>query len=218
MTEKKTLSLLYIITAVIYVGLLSIHPYPFSFIIRPIPILLFAWLCFKYLPLPENLFFGVGFLCCCVGDIFMDLSRERFFIQALVSFLIGHILYSLGFLRYSIFSKKRVPLAVGAVLYTTVITLLLIPRLGSFLVPVCIYILVITVMGICAAFVNSSKTTVFTGAMIFIISDSLIAINKFLQPFAYSTAIIISIYFIAQYIIGSGILDTQDRIDRKETT
>ncbi len=218
MTEKKTLLLLYIITAVVYLALLSIHPYPFSFIIRPIPILLFAWLCFKYLPLPKNLFLGAGFLCCAGGDIFLDVSREHYFIQALICFLIGHILYSIGFLRYFIFSKKRIPLAVGAVLYTTAITLLLIPRLGSFLVPVCVYILVITFMGICAAFVDSSKTTVFTGAMIFIISDSLIAINKFLQPFAYSTAIIISIYFIAQYIIGSGILDTQDRIGRKEIT
>ncbi len=211
MTEKKILTGLFFITAVLYVGLLSIHPYSLSIIIRPVPMLIFAYLCIKYLPLPENILLGIGFICCCVGDIFMDLSREQFFIQALVSFLFGHIFYGLGFLRSFHFSKKGLFLACLAFAYPCIIALILIPRLGSFLVPVLIYILVILCMGICAAFVKNNTTGIFTGAMLFIISDSLIAINKFLAPFPYSTPIIISIYFIAQYFIGSGILSMRDR-------
>ncbi len=216
MNERKLLFIIYIISAATFVILLSIHPYPFSFILKSIPTVLFAYLCFKYLKMAEKLFMGIGFICCTCGDIFLDFSRELYFIHALVSFLVGHILYCLGFIQRFTFSRKKLPLALCVFLYTLIIMLLLFPKLGSFLLPVSIYILVITVMGICAAFVTDSKIDIFIGAMIFIISDSLIAINKFLFPFPYSTAIIISLYFIAQYIIGTGMLRTPETREIKE--
>jgi len=185
---------------------MTIHSYPFSFKLKALPTVLFAYLCFKYLKMPDKLFIGPGFLCCTSGDIFLDFSRESYFIHALISFLSGHIFYTLGFLQQVHFTKERLPFAIIAFVYTSIITIILLPRLGNFLIPVVVYIMVITIMGISAAFISGNSLGIFIGAMIFIVSDSLIAINKFLGSFNYSTPIIISLYFIAQYTIGTGVL------------
>jgi len=206
MNERKLLFTIYIICAAAFVLLLTIHPYPFSFVLKAIPTVLFAYLCFKYLKMPEKLFMGFGFICCTCGDIFLDFSRELYFIHALVSFLLGHALYTFGFLKRAQFKKGKIPFALAAFLYTFIITLILLPSLGSFCIPVIVYILVITIMGISAAFITGKSLGIYLGAMIFIVADSLIAINKFLVPFNYSTPIIISLYFIAQFKIGTGIL------------
>ena len=206
MKEKAIVYKIYIFIAIAFVALISIHPYPFSYVIKPLPALLFAYLCFKYLKNPMKAFMGIGFVCCACGDIFLDLHRVRYFIPALVSFLFGQIFYIIAFVQQFYYRKKRLYFALLPFLYALIITIILLPRLGRFLTPVLVYILVITLMGIFSAFIRSDRIGVFLGAMIFIIADSLIAINKFVAPFKYSTAIIISLYFIAQYMIGTGVL------------
>jgi len=49
-----------------------------------------------------------------------------------------------------------------------------------------------------------SYTMVLTGALFFVISDSVIAINKFSHKFESSETIIMSTYIIAQYLIVAG--------------
>lgn len=221
MEEKSIIYKIYILIALLFVILLSIHPYPFSYVIKSLPTLMFAYLCFKYLKKSMKFFMGIGFICCTCGDIFLDLSRTGFFIQALAAFLIGHIFYIIAFARQFYYRKQRLYLALIPFIYVSAITFILFPRLGTFLIPVLVYIVVIAFMGIFSAFINGKKTDVFIGAMIFIISDSLIAINKFVKSFNYSTAIIISLYFIAQYMIGTGVLkdfsvDTEKNIDKSQ--
>ena len=206
MKEKVLLYKIYIVIAAIFILLLSVHPYPLSYVIKSLPTLIFAYLCFKYVKKPVKFLMGIGYICCMCGDIFLDLSRTEFFMQALAAFLIGQIFYVIAFAQQLLYRKNRLYLAIIPFLYASIVTIILLPRLGRFLVPVLVYIVVITVMGIFSSFLNSKGIRVFLGAMVFIISDSLIAINKFVAPFKYSTAIIISLYFIAQYLIGTGIL------------
>jgi hypothetical protein len=61
-------------------------------------------------------------------------------------------------------------------------------------------------MGILASFSNRPAHGVLLGALLFILSDSLIAINKFISPLPCSTILIVSIYYCAQYRIGMGML------------
>lgn len=206
MKEKKIIYIIYIVIAALFIILLSIHPYPFSFVIKSLPTLMFVYLCFKYVIKPMKFLMGIGYICCMCGDIFLDLSRTEFFIQALAAFLIGHIFYILAFAQQFHYRKERLYLALLPFIYVTIITFILFPRLGTFLLPVLVYIVVIALMGIFSSFINSKGIRIFLGATVFIISDSLIAINKFVVPFNYSTVIIISLYFIAQFMIGTGVL------------
>jgi uncharacterized membrane protein YhhN len=83
--------------------------------------------------------------------------------------------------------------------------------LHDMLIPVMVYMFVILLMATTAflrkGIVNNlSYTLVFVGAIFFMISDSLLALNKFHEPLPFSNISIMLTYSIAQYLIVLGIL------------
>jgi len=87
----------------------------------------------------------------------------------------------------------------------------LFPHLGNLQIPVMVYALVITLMSLQALFrygytSKPSFILVFCGAISFMISDSLLAINKFMQPLPLSGLAIMLTYLLAQYLIVEGVL------------
>lgn len=153
-----------------------------------------------------------------VNLLFVGIN-ENFFLSGLASFLIAHILYIVIFNKESkkvkTVSNKKITL-ISSVVFTAFYIFLmyfLFPSLGEFMAPVLVYGLVICLMGIFAMIryqkVNAlSFMLVTAGAIIFIISDTTIAINKFIYlgdlPFAQS--IIMITYTIAQIMISTGII------------
>jgi uncharacterized membrane protein YhhN len=97
------------------------------------------------------------------------------------------------------------------VLAGTGLITILYPSLGGLQIPVMIYAVVLMIMVI-AAMQRYGKTTaasygrVLSGAILFMISDSMLAINKFLHPFFMASAAIMITYIAAQYFIVQGIL------------
>ena len=88
----------------------------------------------------------------------------------------------------------------------------LFPQLGEMLLPVTLYTLTIFLMVIMAIFrLNRTSTIsfylVFSGAIIFLISDSMIAINKFMVPILYERVLVISTYMMAQFLIIIGLAE-----------
>jgi len=81
--------------------------------------------------------------------------------------------------------------------------------LGDLLIPVLFYILALSGMGVSAALREGPLAGVFVGAFLFVIADSLIAINKFLVPFDYNLVLIIGLYLAGQFFIGKGVLETR---------
>lgn len=86
------------------------------------------------------------------------------------------------------------------------------PGLGEMKIPVMVYASVIVVMTITALLRYGytsiqSFSLVFGGAIMFMISDSLLAVNKFLNPFAYAGFWIMATYCLAQFLIVKGIIN-----------
>ncbi|WP_344673705.1 lysoplasmalogenase [Sphingobacterium kyonggiense] len=155
-----------------------------------------------------------------LGDIFLML--HDLFIPGLVSFLIGHILYIWAFLlQYSEenISKNKYVIVILTFLaiYSFNLYKVLSPSLGSLKIPVIAYILVIATMAL-FAYTRKNKTTfwsflyIFLGALFFIASDSLLAINKFVAYVPNSALMIMSTYMLAQYLITVGSTKHQPRI------
>lgn len=145
------------------------------------------------------------------GDVF--LMFPEYFLPGLVSFLIAHVFYILAFYENLKGSKPNYPLALPFILYTLALSIFMLPHLDEMLIPVVIYSFVITVMGVFAVLrkgnVNrKSFIYVLSGAALFILSDSTIALNKFVYdgglPFA--RVIIMLTYLLAQYLIVAGAL------------
>ena len=94
--------------------------------------------------------------------------------------------------------------------YGILIFIVLSPGLKAMKLPVLAYVVVILVMG-WLAWERWNDTgqrlafLAFFGAILFIISDSVLAINRFRQPFEMARALTLSTYFAAQWMIAFSI-------------
>jgi uncharacterized membrane protein YhhN len=148
------------------------------------------------------------------GDVILEFSENNgnMFIIGLVCFLLAHVMYFTAFVstpgKNSILGT-RIYLLLPVIIYGAALVSYLYSDLGQMRVPVIIYAAVILTM--LAAAINRidkvDKTSFYltlSGAILFILSDSAIAINKFSFQFASSGIVIMSTYIIAQYLIISG--------------
>lgn len=148
-----------------------------------------------------------------IGDILLmfTATSELYFIGGLIAFLLAHIMYILVFLKQRHQQTSTLPITLLLLIYGAGIFYILKDGLNDLLIPVIIYMLVILTMAV-TAFLrkgNVSKSSfnlVFFGAIFFLISDSLLALNKFYEPMASSGVTVMLTYGIAQYLIVLGLL------------
>lgn len=148
-----------------------------------------------------------------LGDILLMFTHlnPNYFLSGLVAFLIAHIMYILAFRKQKHSDKPSIGFLIALMIYGGLIFYLLREELNDMLIPVAIYMLVILTMAFSASRRKGSVSynsylLVLIGAIFFIISDSLIAINKFSSPVPLSNILIMSTYAIAQYLIVLGLL------------
>ena len=148
------------------------------------------------------------------GDVF--LISNDWFIAGLVSFLIAHIFYIIAYQKTGAASGELKPLdIIKFVLYGIILIWVIYPGLGDMLAPVLVYAVVLLAMGVWAhkrrgATTATSFRLVSTGAILFALSDGLIAVNKFAFEVPAERILIMSIYMTAQYLIVEGLIKHQD--------
>jgi uncharacterized membrane protein YhhN len=141
------------------------------------------------------------------GDTFL-LFKDQFFLFGLVSFLVAHVLYikiSSGYLKKNGFAKI-ITASIPFILVFGSIVLLIKDNLGDMLVPVIIYGIIISAFGTLTLLnYQQQRSTenlwLFLGALIFIISDSFLAVNKFYEARELYGITIMITYIVAQYLI-----------------
>ncbi|MBA6154336.1 lysoplasmalogenase [Gelidibacter maritimus] len=148
-----------------------------------------------------------------MGDVFLMFVDQspNFFMLGLASFFLAHVFYILIFWKRR--NSKINPVGFLAILIVYAIGLfyLLKNSLGNLLIPVIFYIIIILSMAI-TAFLRQGKVSkisfvlVFLGAILFVISDSILALNKFYMPLRFSSVSIMLSYALAQYFIVMGLL------------
>jgi uncharacterized membrane protein YhhN len=148
-----------------------------------------------------------------VGDVLLMFQGkdQLFFLLGLSSFLLAHIFYIVFFhhirLRENI--KSSWLLLFIVVVYYAVIITLLSPYLGAMKLPVRIYGIFISFMFLLAMHMlliknKSSGRLMMIGALFFVLSDSMLAINKFYQAFEIAGIMIMLTYGAAQFFITEG--------------
>jgi len=161
------------------------------------------------------------------GDtaLMFDSIDPIYFMIGLVSFLISHVFYIIAYRQHqgneeanALQGIQKLRASFPIVLAGTGLVVIMYPTLGALRIPVVIYALVLVVMVLNALFrlgrTNSkSFGLVFAGALFFMVSDSLLAINKFLTPIPQSGLLIMSTYIAAQFLIIEGLL-LHPRVER----
>lgn len=152
------------------------------------------------------------------GDMVLMFSglSELYFIVGLLLFLISHIFYIELFYKQR---RHKNPLknlifwaCCGVVVYYLKTMLeLLWPDLGELKIPVAVYAVTISLMLVLAFKVyfsskSQARYLVLLGAVSFVVSDSLLAINKFHSPLPYASLLVMATYLLAQFCLALGIL------------
>lgn len=141
----------------------------------------------------------IAFGCCLLGDIL--LLNPAYFVFGLVAFLLAHILFIVGFVQHKGFQFHWISFlilfAIGGAIFFW-----LKPDLGDFMIPVLVYVLVITSMawqGIGLFLRDKGKAYLWIAmaVLLFMLSDTLLAINKFKAPFPYASLLILGTYWLS---------------------
>jgi uncharacterized membrane protein YhhN len=140
-----------------------------------------------------------------------DTDYPVMFMIGLGGFLIAHIHYVYVFIKSSnkikSISKLEWLILPLMFLYTVGLIAVVWPGLGELKIPVFIYAMVLLSMGV-AALIRKQNTGyywILCGAVLFILSDSILAINKFYTAMAFSGLLIMLTYTFAQLFIVLGL-------------
>jgi len=155
-----------------------------------------------------------GLVFACIGDVFLML--EGFFLHGLAAFLVMQVLYIFVFsgeIRRPLPVFPSLLKAFVLIVALGIILMMVVPHLSDpvLRIAVPVYAFTITAMTFFAFLRNSgvsglSFRMVAAGAVFFMISDTLIALDAFVGPVARQHFWIMSTYMIAQFSILTGML------------
>lgn len=141
------------------------------------------------------------------GDIFLMLPKDRF-IAGLIAFLVAHLFYILAFV--SEISELEWWILIPFLVFGVTVYVILAPSLGRMRTPVIVYMAAILIMAWLAweRWCQSSQSGALLaaiGAVLFMASDTILAINRFRYKFELARLLNLTTYFTAQVLIASSV-------------
>ena len=150
-----------------------------------------------------------GLVFCLFGDVFLAIPSKKAFLLGLVSFLIGHVFYAIGFIHLAgtagwVSFGPPVFLIISAYVFFR-----LKPYLGPMLIPVLGYMVVITTMlcGAWGVFLDpdtafNGRFMTFLGASLFYLSDIFVARERFVGSDFRNRLIGLPLYYAGQFLLA----------------
>jgi uncharacterized membrane protein YhhN len=166
-----------------------------------------AWERVTILPSVYGYLILSGLCLSLVGDVFLMLPA-KYFRPGLLAFLAAQVLYILAFGRgLKAFALFPFLVILG---YAGLVFLFLYRSLGKYRWPVLGYILAISGMAWLAVsrhlgLLDQSSLLAMVGALLFLFSDSVNAVNRFKKPFWLAQILILGTYFAAQLLFALSI-------------
>lgn len=207
--------ILAILGAVTYLYGVSTHAMVLCLLTKPIPVLaLLGWLhSGPVSPYRHWISIGLGFSL--LGDILLAWPQDLF-VFGLGAFLFAHLAYLKAYLADC--RRAAVPALILALLAGgSLLSVMASQGLGDLLVPVGVYALAISAMlwralaRLGSGVPKRSAALAAAGALAFVVSDSLIGIDRFVQPFSAAPYLIILSYWLGQWGIAASVFSQGKR-------
>ncbi|MEC4560784.1 lysoplasmalogenase [Pseudomonas inefficax] len=198
MLRPRHLMIFALAAAALYLYALASDNTLLALLAKPIPVLaLIAWL--RSVPAtPYRRCITLGLALSVLGDILLAIPADLF-VFGLVAFLFAHLAYLRAYcgttLRYALPA-----LLFSAITGIALFSVLANHGLGPLLIPVALYALAISAM-LWRALACGGLAAL--GACLFVMSDSLIGIDRFVSPFTIAPYLIILTYWLGQWAIAS---------------
>ncbi|MGF6112262.1 lysoplasmalogenase [Pseudomonas frederiksbergensis] len=193
--------------AVTFLYGVSVHAALLCLLVKPLPVLaLLGWL-HDAPPTEYRRWISLGLIFSLLGDVLLAWPGDLF-VFGLGAFLVAHLAYLKAYLsdcRRVAVLPLIIALGIGAVLLGILIS----NGLGPLLIPVIVYGLAISAMlwrALARLGTDAPKRSALlaaAGAVAFVLSDTVIGINRFVSPFNAAPYIIILSYWLGQWGIAA---------------
>jgi len=151
-----------------------------------------------------------------LGDVLLALPGENSFLRGLLAFFVAHIFYVGLFIKnrleFEDVSSTRIQIS-GLVIAAAGIGAFLLyqSNLDSMLIPVMAYTTVLTLMTVSALFSRFPIKLVGTGAVLFLISDSILGAQTFLDVNLGGSISVWVSYYLGQLFLALGVMLYDER-------
>ena len=212
---NKTHGISFILLACLFAFSTFFKPYPLSWVVKLLPMLLLIYLAIKTLGLTLNgKFFILGLLFSAGGDFILDYDRQHWFIFGLGAFFIAHLFY-LASLKPYVSNLKQSKYVVISLLYLSyggIMLGLFANGLGPLFIPVVAYMSILLLMALATVISEKSNVWLVAGGLSFVVSDSLIGFDKFYLPIENVSFVIMLSYYFAQFALFKGFVKAEGGI------
>jgi len=154
-----------------------------------------------------SLLITIGLVFSLVGDVLL-LWPEHFFTLGLSAFLLTHIAYLVAFTRDAHF-PARLGVWIPYLLFAASCNVLLFSRLPAGLrLPIVVYSVFLVSMAAQATgrsllLRTAAARFAAIGTLLFVLSDTLLAVDRFYQPLRLAPLLVLVPYYAAQWLIAS---------------
>ena len=149
----------------------------------------------------------IGLVMCLVGDILLLGKSDRHFLAGLIAFLVGHVAYIAAFRRI----PGEAPIWLGVVLVSVLVVAVVVMRILPIVrtswrdgIPLLAYAAVVG--GMAALAWATGLPVVGIGATLFLLSDGVIAYNRFVREVSWAHLVVHITYHLGQLLIVLGML------------
>jgi uncharacterized membrane protein YhhN len=149
------------------------------------------------------------------GDVLLAIPGENSFTRGLMAFLGAHVIFIMLYLKNRMLSEDitslRVRLAALMWALAALAGYFLYPYLGNMMMPVFTYSIILAAMATTAIFSKFPIKLVGVGALLFVVSDTILGAQQFMTVPDYAGYIIWATYYLAQLLMMLGIMLTDER-------
>ncbi|WP_043320585.1 lysoplasmalogenase [Microbulbifer sp. HZ11] len=175
--------------------------------LKIVPITALCWLAAGALRGATRTLTLAALILSAIGDVLLAVPFDNHFVFGLGAFLLAQLTYAGNFLRNPRLDSRRFALRGAAiVLAALLLARQVLPGAGELGLPVVLYIVAIVFMALSAAAHRSGSSLLFAGAVTFMVSDALIALNRFVDPIPLAGTWIMLTYYGAQALLVTGLI------------
>jgi len=154
----------------------------------------------------------IGLLWSTLGDVLLMLPGD-YFLYGLLSFLVAHMAYLVAFSKRERLFARLAPFAIYALIAAVVLAYVWPGIPAPMRIPVVVYVGALGAMAAQAAAIwtvrrDRASALAAIGGALFMLSDSLIAFNRFGEPFDASRWMVLTSYWVAQWLIACSMRST----------
>jgi uncharacterized membrane protein YhhN len=190
------------IASLLYFATQHWQPFPGSIVLKGLSVSPLAVMAWRMLP-------GLALAFGSLGDVLLDWNADLF-PAGLGAFLIGHFVY-IGLFWRNRPKRTRLPrpeklIVIALGLFVAIMSFYLLPPTGQLAPAVAMYMGALTGMVMSAVALQLPERWVMAGALLFLLSDTILAVSKFKNPLPGREFLIWPSYYAGQALIAVGFL------------